>query len=161
MIGQILWGAWQDVPDHCLACDGANYLKSAYPDLWSVLDATYEYSPIRFFVPDLRGRAAIGNGQGSGLTDRAMNDSGGAEVVTLAAGEMPAHNHWATGDDPVGDATALLNQSGVMSGSGYGAVAANSGVRWQGVAVATEGGGQAHENMSPFNTLRAVIVCEA
>jgi microcystin-dependent protein len=44
-------------------------------------------------TPDLRGRAIIGAGQGSGLTQRAFNSVGGAESVTINSNDIPAHGH--------------------------------------------------------------------
>ena len=46
-----------------------------------------------FNTPDLRGRAPIGAGTGSGLTARVLGTNYGAETVTLASSELPAHSH--------------------------------------------------------------------
>ena len=46
---------------------------------------------VRFKVPDLRGRVAIGAGDGgTGLTLRIIGDQGGSETVTLT-GETEPH----------------------------------------------------------------------
>ena len=50
-----------------------------------------------FGVPDLRGRAAIGLGNGPGLSPRAMGQKSGNENTTLIANNIPAHTHPATG----------------------------------------------------------------
>jgi microcystin-dependent protein len=46
-----------------------------------------------FNAPDLRGRAGIGAGTGSGLTKRILGVTGGEENVTLTLSQMPSHNH--------------------------------------------------------------------
>ena len=46
-----------------------------------------------FGLPDLRGRVAIGFGQGSGLANYTQGDKGGVETVTLTVNQMPAHTH--------------------------------------------------------------------
>ena len=46
-----------------------------------------------FALPDLRGRAPIGAGQGSGLADYRQGSRGGAESFILSVLNMPAHNH--------------------------------------------------------------------
>ncbi|MBA4008152.1 MAG: phage tail protein [Hyphomonas sp.] len=46
-----------------------------------------------FGLPDLRGRAAVGAGQGPGLTQRNLGSSGGQATVALITSEMPAHTH--------------------------------------------------------------------
>jgi len=48
-------------------------------------------------TPDLRGRFVVGAGQGSGLSNRNVNDRGGVETVTLTTGQLPAHNHTFSG----------------------------------------------------------------
>jgi len=85
-------------PDGWLLCDGTLYLESDYPLLAAVIDPYYK-TPLlpdgkpRFVTPDLRGRAVIGSGQGSGLTLRLNNSVTGTETHALTPGQMPAHTH--------------------------------------------------------------------
>jgi microcystin-dependent protein len=150
MIGEILWGAWGAVPDHCLACDGTQYLKSAYPDLWDVLDAAYGDDSTHFHVPDLRGRAALGNGQGSGLTDRVVGASGGEENHQLTEAELATHNHTLVRAGGVGP--YFNTDNGAPHDATY--VAGNT------PSTGYAGSGTAHNTMAPFAVLRAVIVYE-
>jgi microcystin-dependent protein len=46
-----------------------------------------------FALPDLRGRVALHQGQGSGLTEHTLGQVGGAETVTLTTAQMPNHTH--------------------------------------------------------------------
>ena len=46
-----------------------------------------------FALPDLRGRVAMGEGAGPGLTPRQMGQKAGTETNTLTVSQMPAHNH--------------------------------------------------------------------
>jgi len=46
-----------------------------------------------YTTPDLRGRFVLAAGQGTNLTNRIRNETGGAETVTLSLDEMPTHNH--------------------------------------------------------------------
>lgn len=46
-----------------------------------------------FALPDLRGRTAVGQGQGPGLTERQLGSLAGAETVTLTTNQVPAHRH--------------------------------------------------------------------
>jgi microcystin-dependent protein len=46
-----------------------------------------------FALPDLRGRVALHEGQGLGLTDHTLGEIGGAETVTLTTAQMPNHTH--------------------------------------------------------------------
>lgn len=49
-----------------------------------------------FGLPDLRGRVAIHQGRGPGLSSYRVGQKGGAESVTLVVANMPSHNHSAT-----------------------------------------------------------------
>src|SRR6059058_2346340 len=46
-----------------------------------------------FALPDLRGRVPVHPGQGPGLSDYAIGQSGGSETTTLLLSNVPAHNH--------------------------------------------------------------------
>ncbi len=62
--------------------------------LFSLIGTTYGGDgSITFALPDLRGRAPIGVGQGGGLTNVDLGEEGGAETVTLTQQQMPAHTH--------------------------------------------------------------------
>lgn len=44
-------------------------------------------------LPDMRGRAPIGQGAGPGLSNRPMGEAIGTESVALSSEQMPAHEH--------------------------------------------------------------------
>jgi microcystin-dependent protein len=62
---------------------------STAPSGWALCDGTNG-------TPDLRGRFVLSQGQGSGLTNRLINQVGGAETHTLTVQEMPSHTHTGT-----------------------------------------------------------------
>lgn len=49
-----------------------------------------------FGLPDLRGRSAIGSGNGPGLPNYNVGQRGGSPTVTLSIANMPSHNHVVT-----------------------------------------------------------------
>lgn len=49
-----------------------------------------------FAIPDMRGRMAMGAGQGPGLTDRTLGQQGGTETHALTKSELATHDHTAT-----------------------------------------------------------------
>jgi microcystin-dependent protein len=91
--------------------------------LFSLLGTTYGGDGrTTFALPDMRGRSAIGQGQGPGLPNYAMGSKGGATQVTISPAQMPAHTHSATGTpsgvptpgnspNPAGNAPALTTTS--------------------------------------------------
>ena len=50
-----------------------------------------------FALPDLRGRVPIGTGQGPGLSDYEIGDSGGFASTTLTVNQIPSHDHSVVG----------------------------------------------------------------
>jgi len=64
--------------------------------LFSLLGTIYGGNGVTTFgLPDLRGRAPIGWGQGPGLSPYTIGQIGGSESTTLLLPNMPAHNHQA------------------------------------------------------------------
>ena len=74
---------------------------STVPTGWALCDGTTSNGRS---TPDLRGRFVVGAGTGSGLSNRTLGTTGGAETVTLAVGHLPAHNHTFSGTTSSGGA---------------------------------------------------------
>ena len=71
-------------------CGGTLLSISDYSALYSLLGTTFGGNgTTNFALPDLRGRAAIGEGQGPGLTDRTLGEASGTENVTLRSTVNP------------------------------------------------------------------------
>jgi len=118
-------------------------------------------------TPDLRGRFIIGTGQGSGLTNRKLNDSGGEENHILSTNEMPSHTH------PYFDSIWIENYPYFSSNFGNGVLKNNDfGDNLFGTAggydgdnnvigyntnTKSTGGGQPHNNMPPFYALTYIM----
>jgi microcystin-dependent protein len=62
--------------------------------LFSILGTTYGGNGTTTFgLPDLRGRAVVGTGQGPGLSQYSLGQVGGSETTTLNSMTMPVHTH--------------------------------------------------------------------
>lgn len=96
---------------------------------------------------DARGRALIGAGQGSGLSNRTLGETPGAESHTLSTNEMPAHKHGTNTTGPNGDASA--SRFGSYTGSGGQGGQFTGFGTYSAPATSTDGGGAAHNNMQP------------
>ena len=74
--------------------DGQLLSISENSALFAILGTTYGGDGrTTFGLPDLRGRFAIHEGEGPGLTDRNLGEMLGTEQVTLAEAQMPSHHH--------------------------------------------------------------------
>lgn len=117
-----------------------------------------------FGLPDLRGRAPIGQGQGPGLSGVVQGEVSGAEQVTLTVAQMPAHSHSAqlkgtasagTTDSPAGAVPAKLARANNYSGG-----AADAAMGTSALAVGISGGNQPVPIRNPYAVLRYCIAME-
>ena len=144
-------------------CNGQLLPISQNTALFSLLGTYYGGDgKSTFALPDLQGSAPIHQGQGPGLSDYFVGQSGGSETVTLLTTELPAHAHQAsaaTGSGPTNPANATWGQGAgrnpppvYMNGS--------SNVAMAGATVATAGSSFPHNNMQPYLTLNFCIAMQ-
>ena len=131
-----------------LACDGAAVSRTTYAALFAAVGTTHVAGDgsTTFNLPDRRGRALIGAGQGAGLTSRVVGAKGGEESHLLTEAEIPGHVHPA--------ATGAFMVTGFSGGSQ--ALPAGNGSGSTG-ATGSAGGGTAHNNMPPFAVVHYAI----
>jgi microcystin-dependent protein len=154
-VGSIfLWTDDSTEPDYCLFCRGQACAEENYPELFAVIGYTFGNPfPGYFQLPDLRGRVPVGEGQGTGLTYRALAEVGGEEDHALSAAEMPVHHHPAATE---GD-RFYYRRAGTVSNQTV------SGSYQYPTALVTgdAGGDEEHNNMQPWLGLAYVIVVES
>lgn len=82
-------------PTGWLACTGGPVSRTTYADLFSVIGTRYGAGDgvTTFNLPDFRGRALIGAGQGTGLSLRSLGDDVGEEDHVLTVAELASHTH--------------------------------------------------------------------
>jgi microcystin-dependent protein len=123
IVGSMIMYGGTTAPTGWLMCDGSAVSRTTYSSLFSVLSTTYGVgdNSTTFNLPDLRGRAPIGAGTGTGLTARTLGASTGAESVTLTAAQSgsPSHGHTASGSTTVAEKIAVT-ASGSISTGGHG-----------------------------------------
>jgi len=113
-LGQIMLFAGNFAPRNTAFCAGQLLPINQNQALFSILGTTYGGDGrTTFALPDLRGRVAIQQGNGPGLTDRRLGQKGGEEIHYLTQLEMPSHTHTArasaSGASISGNATATIN----------------------------------------------------
>ena len=111
----IMWsGAANAIPTGYVLCNGSNN------------------------TPDLRNRFVVGAGSGSNYS---VNDTGGADSVTLTVDQIPAHTH------------TYIDQYVVIDNGYRPWPASNNDCAQRNVNSGSAGGGQSHENRPPYYAL--------
>jgi len=125
----------------------------AIPSGWSLCNGQTVGA---YTTPDLRERFVVGaggdNATVSGTSGYSVNDTGGANSVTLTTSEMPSHTHpfsLSGSTKSLIDSTKVFQYGGDAVGAhGY----SNSGTSISG-SINNTGGGSAHENRPPYYAL--------
>jgi len=94
ILGTIFIFAGNFAPNGYQLCQGQLLPISQYTALFSILGTTYGGNgTTNFALPDLRGRAPIGQGTGPGLSPVIPGQVGGVQSVSILTSNMPQHNH--------------------------------------------------------------------
>ena len=102
-LGEIALVPFNFAPVGWAMCNGQLLSIAQNTALFSLLGTTFGGNGTSTFaLPDLRGRAPIHAGQGSGLTSRVMGEVGGEESHLLGVVEIPSHRHSLMADTAVG-----------------------------------------------------------
>lgn len=126
--------------------------------LFSLLGTFYGGDGIRTFaLPDLRGRFAIGQGQGPGLSNYNTGDRGGVESVTLTIQQIPAHTHQAFAASTSGNTVDPTNAYWAQAPRLTLYSAATNLTPMNIGATGATGGSQPHQNQKPYLALNYVI----
>lgn len=120
-----------------------------------------------FTTPDLQGRVIVGAGAGSGLTSRAVNDSGGEENHTLIESELASHKHAFTAAAQVGiglggaAVTDYYGSIAIPQAPGVGREASPAGPStgniWPLTSPTPSGAATGHNTMQPYRCIYPVV----
>ena len=166
-IGQIVLFGGNFAPRGWAKCEGQLLPIASNTALFSILGTTYGGDGrTTFALPDLRGRAPIGEGHGNGLSDYTLGERGGVENVTLTVNQMPSHSHVnstslsvssnvGNQSSPAGARLAVANdgENNYTSANGNGTMDVTS-------TIFNNGGSQSHENRQPFLAMNYIIALQ-
>ncbi len=140
LVGEVRLWTQAAAPSDWLLCDGSAVNRTTYADLFAVVGTTFGVGDgsTTFNLPDFRGSIAIGVD-----ATYALAATGGAATHALSTAELASHTHET--DDLV------AASSGVTAG----AITTYSAVTTS--AIASAGGGGAHENLHPYLALNYII----
>ena len=153
-VGEVTWWAGPP-PPNTLVCDGAAVSRSTYAKLYGKISTTWGVGngSTTFNVPDLRGRVAIGVGQGAGLTNRLLAGTGGEENHALSVGELASHAHTPDAAMAAGVGSGASTEG--LQGAGHTGTAVYP--TWGPNPTTATGSGTAHNTMQPWRALNCVI----
>lgn len=109
-IGEIRLFAPNFAPKNWAYCSGQLLAISQNQALFSILGTTYGGNgQTTFALPDLRGKAPVGVGQGLGLTNYTLGQQTGSATNTLTGSNLPPHTHTVTGTISMRTTSVLAN----------------------------------------------------
>ncbi len=163
-VAEIRIFAFNFAPKGWAFCDGQLLPLSQNTALFSLIGTFYGGdAKSTFALPNLQGSVPMFYGQGPGLSNYDIGETGGSQTVTLLQSEMPAHSHNVLGDIGALDAKAS-SPSGNVPGAPGGltiysdTTTPSATMNPQMASIA--GGSQPHNNMMPYLTLNFCIALQ-
>ena len=157
-IGEIMLFAGNFAPNGWAMCNGQLLSIAQNTALFSLIGTYYGGDgQVTFALPDLRGRVPVHTGQGPGLPNVDLGETGGAPYHTLIAPEMPAHSHALYADSANGAQSEPGGALPARDPAGSPAYGTNANVVMAANAIQAAGGSQPHNNMQPYLGLNYCI----
>ena len=169
-LGQIVMFGGNFAPRGWALCDGQLLPISSNSALFSILGTIYGGDGrTTFALPDLRGRVAMHQGNGPGLSNKPLGSKGGSEMVTLTANEIPEHNHaprlhaeqsLANEGNPTDNMLAVVAGQGVTQIYATFDAANNIAMNAESITSNNVGGNGAHNNEQPYQAVNFIIALQ-
>lgn len=165
-VGEIRLFAGNYAPIGWALCDGSIMSIQQHSVLFAVIGNQYGGDGhTTFALPNLLGKAPMGQGTGPGLTPRALAAEVGEKTQTLTLDQIPHHTHTPNGTSVSSNATALSDPTNSIWGSEgitapFKPYSSNANVYMNALALDSVGGDAAHNNMQPFLSLNFIIALE-
>jgi microcystin-dependent protein len=152
-VGEIRMFGGNFAPAGWMFCEGQLLPISENETLFQLIGTTYGGDgESTFALPDLRGRIPIH--QGNGFT---LAETGGAEEITLAVTQVPAHSHPLVVSGARG---SQVSPAGNLPAQSYNVVPYINGSptgNFNAASIASVGGSQPHTNFQPYLCVDFII----
>ncbi|WP_229376727.1 phage tail protein [Fibrella aquatilis] len=157
LMGEMMWFSFNYAPKGWAQCNGQLLPINQNQALFALLGTTYGGNgTTNFALPDLRGRAAMGVGNGHTQGERA-----GSATQALSAQQIPPHTHQLTFKPPANKTAANSNSptgNYPAPGGSYGTSGnTNMGVTATNTQTAVAGGSQPFSVMQPYLVLNCCM----
>lgn len=151
-------------------CNGQLLSIAQNTALFSILGTTYGGDGrTTFGLPDLRGRLAMHEGTGPGLSPRPLGQRGGTETNTMTLNQMPNHGHSlvtssltvpvSSEDADQDEASGHFLANGTFYHNAADATYGNGPINLSGV-TGNNGGNQPINNIMPYQCVNYIIALE-
>lgn len=165
-IGDMIAVGYSYCPTGWLSAEGQLLPIRQFTALFSLIGVTYGGDgTVTFGLPDLRGRAAMGQGNGPGLTPHNQGTMQGAENQSLTVDQLPGHSHAVNANNldgnlpgPGGKLLAAAPPSGLGSETIYSDKPPSRMMSAAMIAVTGQGG--AFNVQDPYLVMRYCIATE-
>jgi microcystin-dependent protein len=174
--GEIRAFGFNYAPMNWASCMGQSIAISQNQCLFALLSTYYGGDGRTYFcLPDLRGRVAIGQGNGPGLAGRYIGQMGGQERVVLTNQQMPSHSHDITHSlkadlrcsDGSGEKTSPLGatiseaENNAFNDDSPNQDMKSGSVMLEGdITAQNSGGNQPYDNMQPYLVINYCIALQ-
>jgi microcystin-dependent protein len=99
VVGYVTPFAGTFAPQNWMLCQGQQLTVNQNVALFSIVGIYYGGNgTTNFNLPDLQGRAIVGQGSGPGLSSYVIGQKGGVQQFTMSVNQMPAHTHVISAD---------------------------------------------------------------
>jgi len=163
-VGQISAFGFNFAPRGWFLCQGQTLAISQYAALFSLIGTYYGGNGTTTFqLPNLQGNVPLGQGQGQGpgLSNYTIGETGGANTVTMLTTNMPPHTHALNAADVAATQASAAGQmlgapfKNPVRGLIYSTTAPNTALTPR--SISSFGGGQPHNNVQPTLVLNYCI----
>ena len=166
-VGEIRMAGFNFAPFGWAFCSGQIMPIAQNTALFSLLGTNYGGNgQSTFGLPDLRGRTPIQWGQGPGLSDVAIGETGGSSTVTLQANNIPPHTHSLSATTAAASQASPANGVWAVSGSRrttvnlYKSTTDNTAMSAQSLGTSGSAVVAAHNNVSPYLAVSFIIALQ-
>lgn len=155
-LGEIQLFGFNFAPYSWAQCNGQFMPISQYTALFSLLGTNFGGNGTNIFqLPNFQGNLPCSQGQGPGLTPRAIGETFGSNDTTLNSIEMAAHNHkmhiFGQPDSTKRHGVPLSGDAVLIPGSdGPFTTSSTANTTFPAAMTGPSGNGLAHNNQQPF-----------
>ncbi len=159
-VGQVSLFGMNFCPRGWTSADGQLLPIAQHTALFSLYGTTYGGDGrTTFGLPDLRGRRAIGQGNGPGIGNYPLGQKGGSASFTLTLANLPSHNHTGTmrASNQQGNTANPNNNVLAIDKDGvqiYHNAGSTNNMAADSLVINNNGGNQAVDKVSPYQVLR-------